>query len=54
MYVSAQEIPQIETEIAQKGHFRMETNYARITIINNKLVFIDKLNRYSGKLLFSQ
>ncbi len=26
MYV-AQEIPQIDTEIAQKGHFLMETNY---------------------------
>ncbi len=26
LYV-AQEIPQIYTEIAQKGHFRMETNY---------------------------
>jgi hypothetical protein len=25
MYV-AQEIPQIDAEIAQKGHFRMETN----------------------------
>jgi len=25
MYVS-QEIPQIDTEIVQKGHFRMETN----------------------------
>jgi len=24
---AAQEIPQIDTEIAQKGHFRMETNY---------------------------
>jgi len=25
---AAQEIPQIDTEIAQKGHFRMETKYA--------------------------
>ncbi len=24
---AAQEIPQIDTEIAQKGHFRMETKY---------------------------
>jgi len=24
---AAQVIPQIDTEIAQKGHFRMETNY---------------------------
>ena len=24
---AAQEIPQIDTEIAQKGHFRMETQY---------------------------
>ncbi len=25
---AAQEIPQIDTEIEQKGHFRMETKYA--------------------------
>ena len=25
---AAQEIPQIDAEIAQKGHFRMETNYS--------------------------
>jgi len=26
---AAQEIPQIDAEIAQKGHFRMETNWGR-------------------------
>jgi len=29
---AAQVIPQIDTEIAQKGHFRMETNYNRASI----------------------
>ncbi len=29
MYYTTQEIPQIDTEIAQKGHFRMKANYNR-------------------------
>jgi len=30
---AAQEIPQIDTEIAQKGHFRMETNYQKTKLL---------------------
>jgi hypothetical protein len=30
---AAQKIPQIDTEIALKGHFRMETNYDIYVVI---------------------
>jgi hypothetical protein len=45
---AAQEIPQIDAEIAQKGHFRMETNWVSYEKLKLPATSYGECARYSG------